>query len=138
MQGEEEAAVALSEREQKLLEQMEQALYAEDPRFASRLRSASLGSSRRRLLIASLGLVAGLGLVILAVLEQVVWLGAVGFVVMVAGGAFAFAPTRKDGPSGTVGADGTVQRAKGAKVKGQAGFMQRLEERWERRSRDEW
>ena len=130
--------MALSEREQKLLEQMEQALYAEDPRFATRLRSAGLGSSRRRMLIAALGVIVGLGLVVLAVLGQHVWLGGVGFVVMVAGGAFAFAPTRKNGPTGTVSPDGTVQRVKGAKGKSQGGFMQRLEQRWERRSRDEW
>lgn len=131
--------MALSEREQKLLEQMEQALYAEDPRFATRLRSAGLGSSRRRLLIGTLGIVAGLGLVVLGVLGQHVWLGAIGFVVMVAAGAFAFAPTRKDGPTGTVSADGSVQPVKGSKAKGgQGGFMQRLEQRWERRSRDEW
>lgn len=130
--------MALSEREQRLLEQMEQALYAEDPRFATRLRSAGLGGSRRRLLIAALGIIAGLGLLVLAVLGQHVWLGAVGFIVMVAAGAFAFAPTRKDGPTGTVGPDGVVNRAKGAKAKGQGGFMQRLEQRWERRSRDEW
>lgn len=128
--------MALSEREQKLLEQMEQALYAEDPRFATRLRSAGLGGSRRRLLVGALGVIAGLGLVILAVLGQFVWLGAVGFLVMVAGGAFAFAPSRKSGPTGAVGPDGTVTRAKGAKTQG--GFMQRLEQRWERRSRDEW
>lgn len=132
--------MALSEREQKLLEQMEQALYAEDPRFATRLRSAGIGSSRRRLIVGTLGIVAGLGLVVLGVLGQHVWLGAIGFVVMVAAGAFAFAPTRKDGPTGTVSSDGSVQRAKGAKVVkgGQGSFMQRLEQRWERRSRDEW
>lgn len=130
--------MALSEREQRLLEQMEQALYAEDPRFATKLRSAGLGGSRRRLLIAALGIIAGLGLLVLAVLGQHVWLGAVGFVVMVAAGAFAFAPARKDGPTGTVGPDGVVNRVKSPKAKGQGGFMQRLEQRWERRSRDEW
>jgi hypothetical protein len=34
--------VALSDREQKLLEQMEKALYAEDPKFASSLRRSGL------------------------------------------------------------------------------------------------
>ena len=42
--------MALSEREQKLLEQMEQALYAEDPRFATRIRTHGDGSSKRRML----------------------------------------------------------------------------------------
>ena len=32
----------LSEHEQQLLEQMEQALYAEDPKFASQMQGSSL------------------------------------------------------------------------------------------------
>ena len=38
----------LSEHEQRLLEQMERALYAEDPKFASSLRSAGPRPGRRR------------------------------------------------------------------------------------------
>ena len=34
----EEAPVPLSEHEQRMLEQMERALYAEDPKFASTMR----------------------------------------------------------------------------------------------------
>ena len=45
----------LSEHEQRLLEQMERALYAEDPKFASALRGHDLrGRYRRRLLAAGL------------------------------------------------------------------------------------
>ncbi len=129
--------MALSEREQKLLEQMEQALYAEDPRFATRLRSAGAASSKRRLLVGLLGVIVGLALVVFSVLGQQIWLGAIGFVVMVAAGAFAFAPARKAGPTGTVATDGSVQRVKAAKNTS-GGFMRRLEQRWERRSREEW
>ena len=38
----------LSEHEQRLLEQMERALYAEDPKFASSLRSAGPRPGNRR------------------------------------------------------------------------------------------
>ena len=42
----------LSENEQRLLEQMERALYAEDPKFASAMRGANRrpGAGRRLLL----------------------------------------------------------------------------------------
>jgi hypothetical protein len=40
--------VPLSEHEQRLLEQMERALYAEDPKFASTLRSAGPRPGSRR------------------------------------------------------------------------------------------
>ena len=55
--------MALSEREQKLLEQMEQALYAEDPRFATRIRSHGDRGTKRRMLVGILAVLAGLGLV---------------------------------------------------------------------------
>jgi hypothetical protein len=127
--------VALSEREQKLLEQMEQALYAEDPRFATRIRSQQSGRASRRLLGGILGIVVGLGLVVFGVLGQSVWLGALGFALMVGAGVWAFSPAKPKGPTGVVG--GTARGAR-TKAPSSGTFMQRLEERWERRSRDQW
>lgn len=130
--------MALSEREQKLLEQMEQALYAEDPRFATRIRSHGDRGAKRRMLVGILAVIVGLGLVFLGVLGQAIWLGAVGFAVMVAGGVWAFAPARKSGPVGLVQGDGsTAARAAKTRKSGQ-GFMNKLEERWDRRDRDQW
>ncbi|GAA1895764.1 DUF3040 domain-containing protein [Lapillicoccus jejuensis] len=131
----------LSEHEQKVLQQMEQALYAEDPRFASHITNHGLGRNRRRLILGVVGVVAGLALVVLSALNGLIWLGAVGFALMVAGGAFAFTPAKK-AALGTVDADGTVRRAstggrpaRPTKRRG-ATFMQRLEERWDRRRDD--
>jgi hypothetical protein len=76
--------VPLSEHEQRLLDEIEQALYAEDPKFASSVRSAR---SRRRvrssMLLCVLGAVLGLGLVLIGLLANVVVLSVVGFVVLV-------------------------------------------------------
>ncbi len=130
--------MALSEREQKLLEQMEQALYAEDPRFATRIRAHGDGTSKRRMLIGVLAVVAGLGLVFLGVLGQQIWLGAIGFAVMVTGGVWAFAPARKTGPTGVVQSDGSIPPRSPKQPKSGPGFMTRLEERWDRRERDQW
>lgn len=127
--------MALSDHEQKLLEQMEQALYAEDPRFAARIRTHSMGRNRRRLAIGIVGLLVGLGVVVIGVLNQQIWLGGIGFAFMVAAGVFAFAPARRSGPTGVVG--GSPQ-SKAAKTKGPSSFMQRIEQRWERRDRDQW
>ena len=50
----------LSEHEQHLLEQMERALYAEDPKFASSLRGRDPRSNfRRRVLLAGTAFVVG-------------------------------------------------------------------------------
>ena len=55
----------LSEHEQKMLEQMEQALAAEDPKFASQMQGSSLASlQRRRWLVGAVGVIAGLALVL--------------------------------------------------------------------------
>ena len=130
--------MALSEREQKLLEQMEQALYAEDPRFATRIRTHGDGSSKRRMLIGIIAVLAGLGVVFLGVLGQQIWLGAIGFAVMVAGGVWAFAAARKSGAGGVVQGDGSPAARTAEAPKAGQGFMNKIEERWERRERDQW
>src|SRR4051794_41840766 len=57
-----EVDVPLSENEQRLLEQMERALYAEDPKWASAMRGAvRRSSSARRLLLGIGGVVPRLG-----------------------------------------------------------------------------
>ena len=58
----------LSEHEQQMLEQMEQALASEDPRFAHQMRGGTtLAVRRRRLVLGILGVVIGLALVVVAV-----------------------------------------------------------------------
>jgi len=143
----------LSEHEQHLLEQMEQALYAEDPKFASQMQgSAARARLRRGLAIGAGGVIAGLALVVLSVATESIWWGALGFALMVAGVAYAITPPK--GPKANLGAvteDGTVRPhapagrfSKGRKgTKGTKGtnaakqpFLRRLEDRWDRR-RDE-
>ena len=99
----------LSEHEQRLLEQMEQAMYAEDPKFASAMRGrSSRARQRRRLLFGGIGVVVGLVLVVLGVARSTVPIAVVGFVLMLAGAAFAATPERKSGPVGTVDASGAT------------------------------
>lgn len=131
----------LSEHEQQLLEQMEQALYAEDPKFASQMQGAGAkAAARRRMIIGGVGVLAGLALVLVGV-NTTMWVGAAGFALMVAAVVFALTPPRKAKIAlGAVQADGTVRRpsarpksrTRGAS-RGQGSFMQRLEQRWDRR-----
>lgn len=134
--------MALSEHEEALLQQMEDALYAEDPRFASRIeKTKKRSSSRSRIIIGGLAGVAGLALVVTSAILGWIWLGAVGFAAMVAGIVYAITPAKAQ--LGSVTDDGTVKpRQKPASVgksasARQAGFMNRLEERWEKRRRDQ-
>lgn len=122
----------LSEHEQKLLAQMEQALYAEDPKFATTLtgRQRGVGSVSRALV--GIGSVAvGLTLIIVG-LSAGLWLSIIGFVIMFGGVVFAVAaPASRTRKSDTPAA-GKAPRT--AKAKQRSSFVQRMEERWERRS----
>ncbi|WP_109472972.1 DUF3040 domain-containing protein [Ornithinimicrobium cavernae] len=137
----------LSEHEQRVLEQMEQALYAEDPRFATSLVGKSEARAKRRR--AALGLLialAGLGLVVLAVTMHQIWIGGLGFAAMVFGGVWAMTSPRTKGATlGTVDAHGNVtlhakpggnaRHGKQASGKGHksSGLLNRFEERWDKR-----
>ncbi len=124
----------LSDHEQRLLEQMEQALYAEDPKFASVLQGDDLRLRyRRRLVFAVIGFLAGIvalmaGLVIPATVVSV--LGFVVMLVSVLAGFSAYNRTpRADGTAPAGGASVTPIRSGRSKK----GLMDRVEERWQRR-----
>lgn len=138
----------LSEHEQRVLEQMEQALYAEDPRLASTLKSNARGTSgleRRKILLGVLVALGGLALVVVGVMTQI-WVGAIGFLAMVLGGAWAATPSRHGKAHlGVVGPDGKTRRGPsgggsggsrpGGRPRRPGGgtFMQRMEQQWDRR-----
>jgi Protein of unknown function (DUF3040). len=143
--------VPLSEHEQHLLEQMEQALYAEDPKFASQMQgSAARARLRRRIIVGAVFVIVGLGLVFLTVVQNVVWWGALGFALMVGGVVFAITPAKTPKVKlGAVGQDGSVREhepagktgksrhaGKGAKSNKQT-LMRRLEDRWDRRRHEQ-
>ncbi|MDH6139134.1 MULTISPECIES: DUF3040 domain-containing protein [Kitasatospora] len=124
----------LSEHEQRLLDQMERALYAEDPKFASALEGTGLRTyTRRRVYLAAAGFVLGVGLLMGGMIAQpqFIWLSVVGFLVMLGCAVLAVAGWRRHpvaGPGSGLGAAQPVRR--------KAGVMDRMEQRWQRR-RDE-
>lgn len=122
--------MALSDHEQQLLDQMERALYAEDPQFATSLRRASTGSVMRgRAVLGAVGIVIGMGILVAGVATALIPLGVVGFLVMLVGGVAIYAALRPL-PDGEAGASANV---KAPKVKKSSGFMHRMEDRWNRR-----
>ncbi len=76
----------LSEHEQRLLDQMERAISAEDPKFATTLRSPrpALGD-KRRVVVGVVSVLAGIGLLLGGVATRVVVLGVAGFLAMLVG-----------------------------------------------------
>ena len=126
----------LSEHEQRLLEQMERALYAEDPKFASALRGADPRTHyRRRALWASLLFLAGIALLVAGVITEPV-ISVLGFLVMLASAFFALSSWRQIPHAGDLGVGTAGPRRVGprrSRQRSRGGFMGRLEERWNRR-----
>lgn len=128
----------LSEHEQRMLEQLEQALAEEDPKFASSMEGTRRGGpTRLRWVIGVTGVVVGLALVLVGI-NTTMWVGAAGFAVMVAAVAFALTPPRR-GKLAVVRGDGSMGPATSSrKQKSGSGFMDKLDDRWDRRGRDGW
>lgn len=125
----------LSEHEQRLLEQIERALYEEDPKFASTVSSANLRThARKRIRRAVVLLFLGLGILFGGVMVQSVPVGVAGFCVMVLAGYATSQYKRLSGraePHGGTKAKPT-KRNKGSKQP----MMKRMEERFRRRFDD--
>lgn len=152
----------LSDEEQRLLEQMERALVEEDPKFASTLRGTRFArATRARLLISSVAFVVGIvvlmsGVVLADNTTSQAVIGVLGFVIMLASATVGLsawhnrqASTEQEnreaaGDSADGAAPGLSliqggRKAKPAKSRpakrpgGSGSFMQRMEERWQRR-----
>ncbi|QCU77830.1 DUF3040 domain-containing protein [Citricoccus sp. SGAir0253] len=115
----------LSDREQKLLEQLEQQLNAEDPQFATSMSEAGTRRfSTSRLVSGAVAAVVGLAVLLWGVSQHAIWLGIIGFVLMAAGVYVGTART-KASPSGRPGGRGGARK--------NTPFMDGLEQRWEKR-----
>jgi hypothetical protein len=121
--------VPLSEHEQRAFEQIERSL-AEDPKFASAVRATDPRvHARRRLVLAVLVVILGLGLVVFGTVNNLLPLGAGGFLVMLAGAAFAMQSQRRAKNPTLQVVDGTSSRS----TRRRSSLIDRLEERWRRR-----
>lgn len=140
----------LSEHEQRLLDQIERALYDEDPKFASTVRSTDLRTHMRRRMIRAAVLFV-LGFIMLptgVVLDQFA-VGILGFVFMIGGMVMAMSAYRRLNSSGATSAPASQdpglpaagdevsarrkRRQRPRRQPGSGSFRERLEQRWQRR-----
>ncbi|MFJ6660647.1 DUF3040 domain-containing protein [Streptomyces sp. NPDC091377] len=128
----------LSEHEQRMLEQMERALYAEDPKFATALEGSGLRTyTRRRVYQAVAGFLVGIALLMAGMVAQQVWLSVVGFLVMLGCAVLAVTGWRKAPRPGEQPATGPAADPRARRQGRQKrSVMDRIEQRWQRR-RDE-
>lgn len=148
----------LSEEELRLLEQMERALAAEDPKFVSALQGRTLRRvARMRTIAAGAVFIGGVALLMGGAIGQQTWLGVIGFLVMLGSATLGLAawrgqrapeerphadtpfdfddrPHRFDVIDGGRAAKPRRPRRQRAPRAPRAGnFMQRLEQRWHHR-----
>ncbi|WP_455355563.1 DUF3040 domain-containing protein [Streptomyces sp. SYSU K217416] len=131
----------LSEHEQRMLEQMERALYAEDPKFATALEGSGLRTyTRRRVYQAVAGFLVGIALLMAGMVAQQIWVSVVGFLVMLGCAVLAVTGWRKapkpgeQPQSGGETPGGTATRRQ---ARQRRSMMNRIEERWQRRRDDQ-
>ncbi|MFD4693422.1 MULTISPECIES: DUF3040 domain-containing protein [unclassified Streptomyces] len=129
----------LSEHEQRMLEQMERALYAEDPKFATALEGSGLRRyTRRRVYQAVAGFLVGIALLMAGMVFKQTWISVVGFLVMLGCAVLVVTGWRKAPKPGEQPQAGSESGGGGERrhPKQRRSMMNRIEQRWQRR-RDE-
>jgi len=118
--------MALSEDEQRLLDQMEAALAAEDPKLANALRGTTTRRlHRRRAAIAGVGFLIGISCLI-GGMQISPALSIAGFVIMLVASVIAVTSWRHVGEAPT-------GRPTTRSPQSEKAFMDKIEERWRRR-----
>lgn len=122
----------LSEQEQRLLEEMERSLYHTDADFVA---TVSHGGKRNytTIVVGILVGIVGIAAIVTGVMTRLPIVGIAGFVVMFVGVLVAIsAPRSKLGPAANQGSP-TVGGASGSGKAPKPDFMQRMNDRWEKR-----
>ena len=129
----------LPEDEQRQLQEIERALYEDDPKFARLMRVGDPRVRYERILLqVLLGIVIGAGLLSAGAVTQRVYLEAAGVVMVLLSLVWAVVSRRRHvarvrptrSKAGTMTATGTKRRAGQTR---RARMMERMEERWRRR-----
>ena len=127
----------LSEHEQRLLEQMERALVAEDPKFVSSLRGTDLRRHhRRRIAQSAIGFVLGVVLLMAGVIGGggMIAVSVLGFVLMLSSAVFATTSWRRVSGGAEPARPAPSSRGnRSAARPAKRSVSDRFEERWRRR-----
>lgn len=127
----------LSEQEQRLLDEMERHLMNKDADVVSAPREGQT-LSYRNIVYGTVLVLLGIGGLIAGVSTDLIVVGVIAFVVMVAGVVLAVTPTKAApgaaaaGSAPTAGGSGGAKKPTGAS----SSFMDRINDRWDRRQGD--
>jgi len=120
----------LSEQEQRLLDEMERNLYQNDADFVATVGARRGRPNYRGIVLGVIVVVLGIAALIVGVALQLPPVGVIGFIVMFAGVLVAITPSRSAAPLRSASAGSASSSAKPRKS---GGFMDAINDRWERR-----
>ncbi len=124
----------LSEQEQRLLDEMERNLYRNDADFVSTVGNRKGRPSYRNIAIGCVVTIVGAGALVAGVILQQPIIGIIGFAAMLVGVMVAISPGKATGgsePRSAFPASGS-----GSQTKASASFMDRMNDRWDKRQDD--
>lgn len=119
----------LSEQEQRLLDEMERSLYQNDADFVGSTGTGRGRTNYRFVAIGVLIAVVGIGVLITGVVVRQPLVGILGFAIMFVGVLLAVAPPK----SGSTSTAGPSSSRGGRSRESRSGFMDSLQDRWDRR-----
>ncbi|EXF25195.1 membrane protein [Nesterenkonia sp. AN1] len=135
----------LSEREQRMLKQLEEQLQSEDPSFASSMQDSPSGTLNvRNIVLGALVAVLGIVVLLLSIYNQWIPVGVIGFLIMGAGvyyattgGTSGNSRGNGSGGNGGNGGGGGGGGPRSSTPSPSGNFMTGLEQRWEERRRQD-
>jgi len=116
--------VPLSDREKRLLDEMEAALLTEDPRLVSALSATPVSPSRNRVMAGAGVLLLGLATLFGGLISQITPIGVLGFIIALSGVITAISSL-------------TPQIRGPKKPRTRTNLSARMEQRWDSRNQDE-
>ncbi|RRJ86264.1 DUF3040 domain-containing protein [Gulosibacter macacae] len=129
--------MGLSEQEQRLLDEMERSLYQHEADIVSTTPSGNTVISARSITIAVLAVAVGLAIIVVGMATSIPLIGLAGFVAMIGGIAWALRSGRQGdevtADEQPVAAGPRPTSPPKSKPSSGGSFMDRMEDRWERR-----
>lgn len=122
--------MALSEHEQRLLDEMERGLYQSEADVMHTGAGRQRRTNYRSLVLGIVLVLVGVGVLVGGVAAQQLWLGLIGFVVMLGGVTLMFSrgsDPEGAGPSSTASSEASAHES----------FSERMERRWDQRMEGE-
>ncbi|MBF4624492.1 DUF3040 domain-containing protein [Clavibacter sp. VKM Ac-2872] len=123
----------LSEQEQRLLEEMERSLYHNDADFVATVSGRRSRPNYTMVVVGVLVIVLGIAALAAGVITKLAIIGILGFAIMIVGALLIFSPREAAAGASSPGAPRSPGRGAGKRPSSSSSFMDRINDRWEKR-----